>query len=472
MRNRTGFYPRMKTDVRPVGAVGNAGGLLLTETVRATGLGAALSEALAPWRKPLAVHDPAKVVTDLAIMLALGGDCLADVGLLRSEPSLYGPVASDPTVSRTIAALAADADTVVKAINTARAKARARAWALAGQHAPDHGTDARTPLVIDLDATLVTAHSDKQDAKPTFKRGFGFHPLCAFVDHGPAGTGEPLAMLLRPGNAGSNTADDHIAVIKDALTQLPDHTVGRSRASKKVLVRTDGAGSTHKLVEWLTAQRLSYSVGFVLPDNTPDLLKHIDDADAWTPAYDAHDAVRDGAWVAELTGLLDLTGWPPGMRVIVRKERPHPGAQLRFEDVDGMRITAFATNTRPGGKNTQLPDLELRHRRRARCEDRIRIAKDTGLRNLPLHGFDQNRIWCAIVMLAAEITAWMQTLALTSHDARRWEPKRLRLRLFTTPAVIARRARTRVLHLAEHAPWANVVADALTALRTLGPAPG
>ena len=468
MSNRSGFYPRVKADVRPVGAVGNAGGVLLAETVRAVGLDGFLSEALSRWRKPLAVHDPAKVVTDLAIALALGGDALADVGLLRGEPGIYGPVASDPTVSRTIAALAKDSGAAVKAIGAARARARPRAWALAGQHAPDHGTDARTPLVIDLDATLVTAHSDKQDAKPTFKRGFGFHPLCAFVDHGPAGTGEPLAVLLRPGNAGSNTAADHITVIKAALDQLPGHAAGRSRASRKVLVRTDGAGSTHKLVEWLTTQRLSYSVGFVLPDNTPDLLRILDDADVWTPAYDAHDQVRDGAWVAELTGLLDLTSWPPGMRVIVRKERPHPGAQLRFDDVDGMRITAFATNTTRG----QLPDLELRHRRRARCEDRIRIAKDTGLRNLPLHGFDQNTIWTAIVTLALDLTAWMQTLALTGHDARRWEPKRLRLRLFTIPAIIARRARTRVLHLAQHAPWATVVHDGLTALRGLRPAPG
>ena len=154
----------------------------------------------------------------------------------------------------------------------------------------------------------------------------------------------------------------------------------------------------------------------------------------WTPAYDAHDQIRDGAWVAELTGLLDLSRWPAGMRVIVRKERPHPGAQLRITDVDGHRVTAFATNTRPAAPATQLPDLELRHRRRARCEDRIRISKDTGLMNLPLHSFAQNQIWCAIVALAVEITAWMQMLALTGHDARRWEPKRLRHRLFTIPA--------------------------------------
>lgn len=471
MRKRSGFYPRVKADVRPVGAVGQAGGVLLTDTVRAVGLDGALSEALDRWRKPFAVHDPGKVVTDLAISLALGGDCLADVGQLRGEPGLYGRVASDPTVSRTIAALASDADAVVKAIASARATARARAWERAGTHAPDHGAHARSPLVIDLDATLVTAHSEKQNAAPTFKRGFGFHPLTAFVDHGPDGTGEPLAIKLRPGNAGSNTATDHIEVIKTALTQLPGHT-GRTRASKKILIRTDGAGSTRKLVNWLATQRLGYSLGFTLPAHTPDLLKHVDQANAWTEAYDAHDAVRDGAWVAELTDLLDLTGWPAGMRVIVRKERPHPGAQLRFDDVDGMRLTAFATNTTPGRPGTQLADLELRHRRRARAEDRIRIAKDTGLQGLPLHGFDQNRIWCAIVTLALDLVAWMQTLALTGHDARRWEPKRLRLRLFTTPAILATRARQHVLHLADHARWADVVHDGLTRLRGPEPAPG
>jgi hypothetical protein len=211
---------------------------------------------------------------------------------------------------------------------------------------------------------------EKEHAAPTFKRGFGFHPLTAFVDHGPDGTGEALVILLRPGNAGSNTATDHIAVIRQALAQLPGQRPGH-RPGRKVLIRTDGAGGTRRLIEWLTGRRLSYSVGFTLPVNTPDLLAKIPDQ-AWTPAYDAHDQVRDGAWVAELTGLMDLSGWPAGMRVIVGKERPHPGAQLRFDDVDGMRITAFVTNTTRG----QLPDLELRHRRRARCEDRIRIAKD------------------------------------------------------------------------------------------------
>ena len=460
MKN-TGLYPRVRVDTSATAAVGQAGGVLLIRTVAVTGLDRALSAALARWRKPLAVHDPGKIITDLALSLALGGDCLADLAVLRAEPGVYGRVASDPTVSRTIAALAADAPAALKAIDTARGAARQRAWQLAGEHAPDHGSDAKHPLVIDLDATLVTAHSDKEHAAPTFKRGFGFHPLCAFVDHGPDGTGEPLAILLRPGNAGSNTATDHISVIRQALAQLPGHQPGH-RHGRKVLIRTDGAGGTKQLIEWLTSRRLSYSVGFTLPVNTPDLLATIPEH-AWTPAYDAHDQVRDGAWVAELTGLLDLSRWPAGMRVIVRKERPHPGAQLRFDDVDGMRITAFVTNTTRG----QLPDLELRHRRRARCEDRIRIAKDTGLRNLPLHGYAQNQVWCAIVALASDVLAWMGMLALTSHDARRWEPKRLRLRLFTIPASIARTARQTFLHLSDRAPWAEVAVDAITRLDRL-----
>ena len=181
----------------------------------------------------------------------------------------------------------------------------------------------------------------------------------------------------------------------------------------------------------------------------------------WTPAYDADGKIRDGAHVAEVTDLLDLQrqGWPVGMRVIVRRERPHPGAQLRITDANGWRITAFATNTRPGGLGTQLPDLELRHRRRARAEDRIRSAKDTGLTNLPLHDFAQNQIWCAIVALACELLAWLQLLALPGSDARRWEHKRLRLRLLSIPARLVRRARRTHLRLAS-TPWSALARTA------------
>jgi len=449
----------LRVDARGGSVVSQAGGVLLTSTVRAAGLDVALSRALAPWRSSLAVHDPAKVLVDLAMTLALGGDACSDLAVVRAEPAVFGPVASDPTLSRTIARLAGDVDKALAAINAARAAARAKVWAAAGVNAPDHRRDAANPLVIDVDATLVTAHSEKEKAAPTFKRGFGFHPLCAFVDHGPSGTGEPLAVLLRAGNAGSNTAADHLRVISEALAQIPGNTRGKS-----ILVRIDGAGGSRKVIEALTRRRLAYSIGFTLPDNTPDLLRLIPE-NVWVPAYDAADEVRDGAWVAELTDLMDLTSWPAGMRVIVRKERPHPGAQLRFEDVDGMRITAFVTNSTRG----QLADLELRHRRRARCEDRIRLAKDTGLANLPLHSFAANRIWCAVVALAGEITAWMQLLALHGHDARRWEPKALRFRLFTIPATLARTGRRVRLHLAARAPFASLTLTGLARLEALAP---
>lgn len=446
--NTTGLYPRVHVDVAPVPAVGSAGGVLLTETVRATGLDRGLTRALAPWRRPLAQHDPGKILLDLALMLAVGGDCLADVASLRSEPEVYGPVASDPTISRLLTVLARDVETAERAINTARRDARAIAWELAGDHAPGARATASDPLVIDLDATLVTAHSEKEQARATFKKGFGFHPLLAFADHGNEGSGEMLACLIRPGNAGSNTAADHATVIREALAQAGTG----SRPGKKVLIRIDGAGSTKKTLDELVKRRVSYSVGYTLPTDTPELYRMIPEH-VWEPAYDCDGTPREGADVAELTGLLDLAQWPRGMRVIVRRERPHPGAQLRFDDVDGYRLTAFATNTRRG----QLADLEVRHRRRARCADRIRCAKDMGLRNLPLRSFAQNRIWCQIIALASEITTWMGMLAHPEEPARRWEPKRLRLRLFQVPATFARHARARIIHLSARSKWAGII---------------
>jgi hypothetical protein len=232
-----------------------------------------------------------------------------------------------------------------------------------------------------------------------------------------------------------------------------------------VLIRVDGAGGTHGLIDWLTRRRLAYSVGFSLPGDLNSIQAKLASvpAAAWTPAYDSDGRVRPGAWVAEVTSLFDLTSWPAGMRLIVRKERPHPGAQLRITDADGHRITAFVTNTSRG----QLADLELRHRRRARAEDRIRAAKDSGLTNLPLHDFAQNQIWCAVVALAGDLVAWMQTLALTWHAARRWEPKRLRLRLLSIAGRLAATGRRTWLHLARPAPFTDLVLDGLRRLDAL-----
>jgi hypothetical protein len=438
------------------GIVCQAGGLLLLETLRVTGLDQALSDGLARWRAPRAVHDPGKVVADLAVTLALGGDCLADIAVLRSSPELFGPVASDPTVSRLVTTLAGDSGRALKAIRKARAAARERAWSLAGTRAP--GSDCGL-IPVDLDATIVIAHSEKEAAAPTWKHTFGHHPIGVFADHGQAGTGEALALVLRKGNAGSNTADDHIEAARLGLAQIPRHL------HRQVLFRTDSGGGTHGFLNWLTAphRRAKYSLGFTITEDIQNAILQIP-KNLWEQAYDADRVPRDGAWVAEVTGLLDLTAWPKDMRVIVRKERPHPGAQLRFTDIDGHRFTCFITNTKTG----RLADLELRHRRRARCEDRIRNAKDTGLRNLPLHGFTQNQIWCEIIALACELIAWIQMLALDDH-ARRWEPKRLRLRVFSIAGRLVKGGRHLRLRLAQHWQWATLIADAIRHLQTLPP---
>jgi hypothetical protein len=436
------------------GLLSEAGSVLLWETMRVTGLGRGLSAGLARWRAPRAVHDPGKIIADLAAAVALGGDCLADIAVLREQPELAGPVASDPVVSRLISTLAADLPRALKAIRAARAQARERAWMLAGRDAP--GTEGGL-VTVDLDATIVIAHSDKEQATPTWKKTFGHHPMTAWADHGQDGTGEPLAIVLRAGNAGSNTAADHIETTKLALAQLPRHQ------RRKVLIRTDSGGGTHEFLAWLTARsrRLHYSIGMTITEDMQAAILNVP-AEAWTPAYDGDEQVRDGAWVTDITGMLNLSSWPAGMRIIVRKERPHPGAQLRFTDIDGHRFTAFATDTKKG----QLADLELRHRRRARCEDRIRCAKDTGLRGFPLTGYAQNQIWCEIVQLACELLAWTQMLALTGN-ARRWEPKRLRLRLLATAGRLVRGGRRLRLRLAERWPWASEVTAAITRLQAL-----
>jgi hypothetical protein len=458
--------------------VSQAGATLLVETARRSGLIKELSSRLGRWRRPLAVHDPGKIVLDLAVAVALGGDAAADLAVLRAQPGVFGPVASDPTVSRLIGRLAEDADAALAAITAARATARERVW----QHAGAPVQQGR--VVIDLDATLVGAHSDKEDATRTWKKTFGFHPLLGYVDHGGTdhhgGGGEPVAELLRPGKAGSNTAADHVVVLDAALAQVPAALqIPDADGRIAVLVRTDAAGATKEFAAHLHRTGVEFSVGASFAHLDIHTALQLLPKKAWTPAYQARkpraaeDGVqiepRDGAWVAEATGCVDLAGWPPGTRLILRKERPHPGAQLRITDADGLRITGFLTNTAPGGPGGQLADLELRHRRHARVEDRIRAAKDTGLRNLPFHDADQNRIWVAISALAQDLLAWCARLALPTPAAS-YEPKRLRLRIFAVAGRLVRSARRRVLHIDPAWPWADTITTAHARLTAL-PAP-
>jgi hypothetical protein len=431
----------------------SAGASLLLRTAQASDLDAALSEHLRPWRTPRAEHDPGKIVRDLMLAIALGGDCLADLAVVRAQPQLFGTVASDPTVSRLIAALAADAPAALQALRAARAAAREKVW----QHSCPVEPDA--PVIIDIDGTLVLAHSEKEGATLTWKRTFGFHPLIAFADHGPGGTGECLGALLRPGKATANNASDHIAVLTDALAQLP------ADVRDRVLVRADSGGGVHEFIAHLHRLGLRYSIGLMGYDQVLEALDALP-RQAWKAAVDEHGQRREGAQVAELTRHLRQTSrpWPDGMRVLARRERPHPGAQMRITDRDGWRITVFVTNI-VGGR---LADHERQHRLRARAEDRIRCIKDTGVRNLPLHDFAANQIWLELVALANDLLAWTQHLALPDTPARVWEPKRLRLRLLHVAGRIVTTGRRHLLRLPRGWPWTDLLLAGhhrLTALR-------
>jgi len=422
--------------------ISSTGASLLVQTAQVSGLAQGLSRQLAPWRAARSIHDPGKMILDLAVAIALGGDCLADAALVRAQPDLFGEVASDPTISRLVDALGGDRSAAVAAIRRARAGAREVVWQ---QHWP---VAAGEEVVVDLDATLIGAHSEKEGATPNFKRGFGFHPMMAFVDHGAGGTGEPLAAMLRPGRANASDAADQIAVLDAAVTQLPE------AARDRVLVRGDTGSGVKELLWHIHHRGLSYSVGVYGRQPVLDALAALP-RQAWRRALDANGCPREGAQVAELTRWLPATfvGWPPGMRVIARRERPHPGAQLRITDAHGWRITLFATNTTGG----RLADLEMRHRLRARAEDRIRGLKDTGLINLPLQAFGKNEIWLELAALAYELLTWTQLLAWPDHPARSWEPKRLRLRLLAVAARMITTGRRRVLRLSRRWPWSGLL---------------
>jgi hypothetical protein len=422
--------------------ISSGGAAMLLQAGAVSGLAGELSRALSPWRLGRSVHDPGKTVLDLAVAIALGGDCLADAAVVRAQSELFGAVASDPTISRLIDALGDGSAAVITAIRGARAAARAKVWS---HRSPVPITG---PVVVDLDATLVGAHSEKEGATPNFKRGFGFHPLLAFVDHGAGGTGEPLVGMLRPGRANANNAADQIAVLDAALAQLPEQV--RSR----VLVRGDAGSGVQPLLWHVTNLGLAYSVGVSARQPVQDALASLP-KQAWRAALDPDGRPRSGAQVAELTRWMPatFTGWPPGMRIIARRERPHPGAQLHITDHDGWRITVFATNT----VGARIADLEVRHRLRARAEDRIRGLKDTGLTNLPLQAFAKNQVWLELACLAYELLTWTQLLAWPDQPVQTWEPKRLRLRLLAVAARLITTGRRRILRLSKRWPWADLI---------------
>jgi hypothetical protein len=443
--------PRARFDVTADGdgLVGHAGAALLAKLAERLGLPAEVDRWAGRGQPSRARHRAGTVVVDLAVMLADGGDCLSDLAALRDQPGLFGPVASTPTAWRVIERLAGVGEQGLAGLRLARARARRQAW--------QAGAWMDGLLAIDLDATLVTAHSDKQGAAGTYKHTFGFHPLAAWLDRGD-GTGEPLAAVLRPGNAAANTAADQIEVVDLALAQLPK----QARQQQPILVRADSAGATHLVLNHLRELGIRFSVGFDLDSRVRTAILDLPET-AWSPAIDADGGDRDGAQVAELATLdLAAGGWPAGTRAICRRERPHPGAQLTFTDADGWRFQVFITD-QPDG---DLAGLELRHRQHARVEDRIRAAKATGLRNLPFDRWRRNAVWLQLVLLALDLVVWTQALLLDGHLAVA-EPKTLRYRLWHVAGRISRHARRLRLRLQRSWPWAADLVRAFTRLNGL-----
>jgi hypothetical protein len=439
----------------------HVGAVLLRMLADRAGLTQAVSGALAR-RGWWPGHDRGRVLVDLAVMIADGGEAICDIDVLRHQDELFGPVASAATCWR---ALDEIGEGQLRRIGKARAQVRAHVWALLGQvpAARAAGRDIGDGVVVlDVDSTIVLAHSDKEGAAPTYKHSYGFHPILVTCDN----TGELLAVKLRPGNAGANTAADHLEVLAQAVAQIPAAHRGH------LLVRGDSAAASHAVLNWLVEQgkrrgrRVEYSIGWAIGEPERTAIAGIPTS-AWSPAINADGQIREGAQVAELTGLLNLTGWPDGMRVIVRRERPHPGAQLSlFEERDGWRYTAFVTGTQVGA----LQWLEARHRAHARVEDRIRTSKDTGLRRLPSREFAINQAWCIAVAVAVDLIRWLQLIGLDG-DLALAEPKRLRYRVLHTAARLVRGQRRRRLRIPSTWPWATQITAAFDRIAAI-PAPG
>jgi hypothetical protein len=428
------------------GLVSHAGTALLAQVADRLGVTRGLSLRLASIKQRRRGHDPGRVIRDLAVMLADGGECVSDLGVVRDQEVLFGPVASDSTAFRVIDRIASQ-PALLDALREAHARARERFWKL-------HGAPER--LTIDIDATLVAAHSEKEKAAGNYKGGYGFHPLQAYADE----TREALGGLLRPGNAGANTAGDHVTVLDRALAQIPAEYI----ETIEILVRADSAGATHELADHCHEANMRFSFGYELTESVRAAILDIP-ADAWVPALDQDGTERQNGEVAEITGRLDLGSWPEGSRLIVRRERPHPGAQLSFTDHDGYRFQAILTDQ----PDEDIAIIERRHRQRARVEDRIRDDKDTGLSKLPFKEFALNEAWLEIVMLAHDLIVWTQALLLDGQLAKA-EPKRLRYRLLHVAARLAFSARRAKLRLQHDWPWADELAAAFQKLKAL-PAP-
>ena len=453
---------RVKVSADGHGVVSHAGVGMLRELADLTGLSAQVTAALADTYRGPWIYDPGAVFADLAAAVADGADCIDGVGQRCGDREhVFGPAASTTTMWRLVDSRVDAAH--LPRIRAARTHARAAAWAAGA--APAAGEW----LHLDVDATITIDHSDnKENAAATWKQTWGHHSLLVFLDRPEIAGGEALAGLLRPGNAGSNTAADHVTVLEQALESLPVayRPNPDDPGAQQILVRSDSAGATHTFAAACRQAGVGFSFGYPVDTRVRDAVEILNTNDSWYPAIDSDDDIRDGAWVAEATGLVEMSTWPAGTRLILRKERPHPGAQLRFTDSDGLRVTAFITDTAPGVVPGQLGGLELRHRQHARVEDRIRQAKATGLHNLPCHRSDANAAWLEIIMAATDLVAWTKLLGFKNQpDLAKSEIDTFRYRVLHVAARITRGARQIRLRIDATWRWATAISEGWQRLR-------
>jgi hypothetical protein len=420
------------------GLSSRAGAALLALTAQRLGLTDGLSGALAGTRERRSAHDPGRVLCDLAVMAADGGRCVSDLQALAGQPALFGNLASVPTARRVLLSIG---QAEIDRVRGVRALARARAWDAGG--APER-------VILDFDATPISVHSEKELAAGHYKGGFGFNPLLVSCGR------EVLAGVLRPGNAGANNAEDHLKLLELALEQLPESALGG-----EILARSDSAGASHAFASGCRETRIRFSLGYAINSTVREKILALQET-AWVPAVNQDGQPREGAWVTELTGQVDLSCWPEGTRLICRRERPHPGAQLSFTDVDGHRFQCFITDQ----EDQDIAALEALHRQHAEIEDRVKTLKATGAEHLPFQSFQANAAWFELALLAHDIMVWTQQLLLDGEH-KISEPKRLRYRILHVAGQITRHARRTTLHLPADWPWAGAILTAFKRLDAL-----
>jgi hypothetical protein len=420
------------------GLSSRAGTALLALTAQRLGLTDGLSGALDGTRERRSGHDPGRVLCDLAVMAADGGRCVSDLQALAGQPALFGEIASVSTARRVLLSIG---DSELEKIRQARALARARAWEAGA--APER-------VILDFDATPIASHSEKEQAAGHYKGGFGFNPLLVTCGR------EALAGILRPGNAGANNSEDHLRVLELALEQLPESVL-----DGEILARSDSAGASHDFAFACRETRIRFSLGYAIGAPVREAILALPEH-AWKPATNADGKARDGAWVTELTGQVNLEAWPEGTRLICRRERPHPGAQLTFTDLDGHRFQCFITDQ----DGQDLAALEVLHRAHAEVEDRVKTLKATGAAHLPFHSFAANAAWLELALTAHDTMVFAQLLTLDGEHAV-CEPKRLRYRILHVAGQLTRHARQTTLHLPADWPWAGAILRAFKRLRAL-----